>query len=198
MQLRKAIFIFSAIFSFSASGQQIKVTEGDLKSLKGTTEFAIEFTYNDMVIGDGSKSEEEYVQEIKQRWNDKQPGKGAGWELSWVEWREQLYEPAFISAFENKSELKVPGKSAKYTMIINTGVTEPGWDAGMFSHVGMIEGEAWIVESSDREKIIVKMQFLKCRGVTARGGDFDAGKRISEAYKTTGKGFGKYIKNRMK
>ena len=75
--------------------QKIKVTEGDIKTLKNESSINIEFTYNDMRVGK-FKTEADYVAKKTEEYNKKKIGKEIHGIKSWVSDRENVYEPKFV------------------------------------------------------------------------------------------------------
>jgi len=93
------VFLF-AITIGSAAAQKLEVVEGDLSQLSGLDKIHFEFVYDDLVIGE-SKPEADFVAEKSKAWDEREQGKGAEWKEHWISSRSQLYEPAFIKAFQN-------------------------------------------------------------------------------------------------
>ena len=83
---------------------------------------------------------------------------------------------------------------AKYTLIFKTTFPAPGFNIYITRKNAKINGEAWIVETANRDKVVAKLNLEGAPGRTFGGGDFDTGTRISEAYAAAGKALGKQIK----
>ena len=175
------------------NAQHVKLLEGSIDALKNEKDITVEFTYNDMRVGKYDK-EVDYVNEKKADYNKKEPGKGDTWAKNWEADRKYRYEPKFNELFEKYAEMTVkPG--AKYTLIFNTNFTEPGFNIGISRKSAQINGEATIVETANKSKVIAKIRIEKAPGNSFwSGNDFDTGDRISECYATAGKGLGKFIK----
>jgi hypothetical protein len=88
--------------------------------------------------------------------------------------------------------------NAPYTLILKTTQTEPGWSGGVVGLVASINGEAWIVDLSDKSKVIAKMSFTKFKGKDYDGGDFEMGRRLQQVYMLVGQQFGTLIKSKIK
>ena len=88
--------------------------------------------------------------------------------------------------------------AAKYTLIVKTTRMEGGWNAGVASHVGEIDGELWIVESSNRNNVHAKILFTESLGKSAVGGDFEMTQRIRSAYIPAGRWLGDFIRRKSK
>jgi len=192
MKLKILLGMGLAILTLSLQAQKIKVTEGDIKALKNEPSINIEFTYNGMRVGK-FKTEEDYVTKKTEEYNKKEAGKGDTWAKSWVNDREERYEPKFVELFTENSNMK-EDKNATYTLIFNTSFTEPGFNIGVMRQNAYIDGEVTIVETKNRNNVIAKLTVSKAPGRDVMGVDFDTGWRISEAYAKAGKSLGKYIK----
>ncbi|MDJ1470652.1 hypothetical protein [Xanthocytophaga flava] len=192
-----ATFLFVALISISSYAQKIKVIEGDLSALKGQKSLTMEFTYNNMKVGKFDK-EEDYVDTKRAEYNQKEAGRGDKWAKSWVDDRKNRFEPKFNELFEKHSEIQLSPKGTKYTLIFNTSSTEPGFNVGVWRKNAEINGEVWVVETSNKNNIIAKISLQKALGRTFGGYDFDTGLRIAEAYADAGKAFGKFIKDQLK
>jgi hypothetical protein len=192
MKLKILLGMGLSILTLSLHAQRIKVTEGDIKALKNEASINIEFTYNDMRVGK-FKTEADYVAKKTEEYNKKEAGKGDTWANSWVNDREERYEPKFVELFTDNSNMK-EDKNATYTLVFNTSFTEPGFNIGVMRQNAYIDGEVTMVETKNRTNVIAKLTVSKAPGRDVMGVDFDTGWRISEAYAKAGKSLGKYIK----
>jgi hypothetical protein len=196
--MMRLIILFLFISSSSSTtAQKVKLLSGRLSQVKGEKEFNIRFSYDSMIVG-SAKNETEYLKEKKEAWELKEEGRGILFVKSWFDDREKLYAPAFIKHFENYSRVKLKPENSRYTLIIKTKRTEGGWDAGVMGMPGEIDGEMWIVESSDFSKTIAKVGFYNFKGSTFYGGDFEMTKRIQSAYVLVGKVLGDYLRKKSK
>lgn len=147
------------------------------------------------------KKEKEYVEkkraEYNEKYKDEDPGKGDRWAESWVGDRVGRFEP-MLEELMNKN-LEKPGvyvgneKEAKYTMIIHTTFTEPGFNIYVTKKPAMINVVVKIVETNNHDNVVCTIVSKNNPGRTFGMGDFDTGLRISEAYAMCGKGLGKYF-----
>ena len=64
-----------AVAPIVVNAQRIKLIEGDLSPLKGTTALNTEFTYDNLKVGD-FKNEDDYIQKKKDDYNKKEAGRG--------------------------------------------------------------------------------------------------------------------------
>jgi hypothetical protein len=83
--------------------------------------------------------------------------------------------------------------SEKYTMIVKTTKTEPGYNIAISRKNAEIAGEIQVVETANPSKIVLRLSFEKALGRSFGGYDYDTGFRIQEAYADLGKALGKYM-----
>lgn len=171
--------LMMVVFSSSIFAQRMKLTNGNLSPLAKETSIQVEFTYDNMKVGKFDK-EEEYVKKKKEEYNQKEAGRGDSWALSWVN---DLYASR--------------STTAKYTLIVHTIFTEPGWNVGVMRANAQINAVATIVETADHSRKIAEITIDKALGRDFWGADFDTGMRIQEAYADAGKELGKFIKNKI-
>jgi hypothetical protein len=191
------ILLFSIIAFSPAVAQKLKLMEGDLSALKGQTEVKTEFTYDDMIVGK-DMAEKDYINEKKGKFEEKEKGRGEKWEKAWYDDRKERFEPQFRELFAKHSMMSTVGENAPYTMIFKTTRTEPGWNIGITKMPAFIDGEAWIVDSKDKSKVIAKISVRNSPGRSAWGMDFETGARLQEAYAKAGKELGAFIKKNTK
>jgi hypothetical protein len=196
--LKKSLLIALLAATTASYAQKIKVIEGDLKPLKGTTGFSAEFTYDNMTIGKDAKPESAYLAERKAKMNEKEAGTGDKWEQAWKSDRKDRFEPQFRELFTKHSGMSVVDDKSPYKLIFKTTRTEPGWNVGVMRVPAYIDGEAWIVDAKDASKVIAKITILKSPGQDAWGADFETGARLQEAYAKAGKELGGFIKKQTK
>lgn len=190
-----AVLLMCSI-SLVSFAQKLKLVEGDLKSLAGQQEINTEFDYSQMKVGKFDR-EEDYVSKKKEEYNKKEAGKGDSWAKAWVDDRSNRFEPKFNELFAKSSGITSgTSKNSKYTMIVKTTFTEPGYNIGVWRGNAEINAEITIVETADRKKVVAKIKMDKALGRTFGGYDFDTGLRIGEAYADGGKALGKFIKNK--
>jgi hypothetical protein len=186
-----ALFALGLMAMTSAIGQKVKLIEGDLSAVKNEKSINTEFTYDKMKVGKFD-DEAEYVSKKKEEYNKKEAGRGDTWATRWVDDREERFEPQFNELFEKTAMMTITPKS-KYTLIYKTTFTEPGFNIGVMRKNATIDGEAWIVETADRNKVIAKISVAKAPGRIFGGFDFDTGERIQEAYAMAGRAVAKMI-----
>jgi hypothetical protein len=195
--MKKIILLTLIVVTFSATAQKLKLVEGDLSALKGLSGISTEFTYDDMSIGKNEK-ESDYIAEKKAKFNQKEAGRGDSWEKSWIADRKDRFEPQFRELFAKHSEMSAVDAKSPYTMIFKTTRTEPGFNVGVMRYPAFIDGEAWIVDSSNKSKVLAKITVKNSPGRDAMGFDFETGARLQEAYAKAGKELGQFIRSKTK
>lgn len=188
-----SIVAFFAVVQYSYA-QKLKVTQGDLKALSGENTLNVIYQYSPMGVGKFER-EADYLAKKKEEYNEKEAGRGDKWELAWVSDREERFEPQFEELFnKHAGKIKVgDNPSAKYTLIIKTTFTEPGFNVYVARKNARIDGEAWIVPTNDLSNPIATISFVNAPGRTFGGYDYDTGTRIQEAYAVLGKSLGRMI-----
>ena len=188
------------LFAFTSSAafaQKIRLIDGDLNALKGLSGVKTEFTYDNMIIGK-DRDESDYISEKKGKFNEKEAGRGDKWEQAWKADRKERFEPQFRELFSKHSGMTTVDEHSPYTLVFKTTRTEPGFNVGVMRVPAYIDGEAWIVESSNPKNVIAKISILKSPGRDAWGFDFETGVRLQEAYAKAGKELGGFIKSKTK
>lgn len=194
----KSLIMAGAIlvaFTTGAFAQKIKV-KGDMKFMKEVKVLDLEFTYDDMSVGKYD-NEEDYLAERVAKRNEDEPGKGDEWRESWVNDREERFEPKFEELFNKylsdegiKAERGM--NDAAYKAVIHTTHTEPGFNVGVMRRPAHINAEVMFINKETGETVAT-MNLDKVPGQDAMGYDFDTGFRLQESYAKLGKAIGKYI-----
>jgi ABC-type cobalt transport system substrate-binding protein len=202
--MKKLCLFFAAVgfLSMGSYAQKITTVKGNPSVIKGESNVALVFTYEDLKVG--KLSEADYVtREIMER-NDKKPGTGEEWHNAWKEDRSRRYEPKFEKLFNKAAgelfgtQAKINASNAKYTIKINTTVIEPGFNVGVTRKPAAVSMKITLFETANPSTVIYECILLKSPG-TSMGNDYDAGERISEAYAKAGKEFAQVLfKNFMK
>jgi len=192
--MRTILSIFLLTLATVAWGQRIKTTEGSISVLNGQSEVNVEFTYDNMGVGKFD-NEADYVADRKKNMNEKEAGTGDKWAANWVEDRSSRYAPKFFELFNKESAVQGGAKpNAKYTMIVHTSFTEPGFNVGVMRKNAALNADVTIVETANRSKTLCKITIEGAQGGTAFGYDFDTGLRISECYAVVGKRMNAMVK----
>jgi hypothetical protein len=188
------IFLFVAL---AAHGQKRKVISGSLNGVGLQRSYGIVFQYDGMLVGN-DVDEAEYLKQKRSNWEMKEPGKGVAFVQKWFDDRTELYKPAFIRGFQKFYKTQIGDDKSKYTLIIRTKRTEPGWFAGVLGHPAELDGECWLVESDDQSNIVAKIAFSNFSGKVTYGGEFTMTTRIQSAYEILGIGLGDFIRRKSK
>lgn len=195
-KLLVTLLIFTAFGAHVALAQKIRIIEGDFSALKGQKMLNAKYDYSNMGVGSFEK-EEDYVAKKTTDYNAKEKGKGDNWALQWVGDRKNNFEPKFEELFVKTCMELGNHPEAKYTLIIHTTFTEPGFNVYVTRKNASISGEVWLVETADQSKALCKLKFEKAPGRTFGGNDYDTGTRISESYAKAGKEIGKFIAEKL-
>jgi len=191
--MKKLLVILLACLSSLAIAQKKgKVFYGSIESLKGQSAINTEYTYDSMIVG-VDKLEKEFVEEKKKSWDLKEAGKGNDFEKMWMADRKNRYEPTFDYYIRKTTGLTVNKDNPKYTLIVKTRRSEPGWNAGVVAKGAEIDVEVWLVESANKNQVLGKIILLSQRGKNATGGDFEMGLRLQEAYMEAAQALGALI-----
>jgi len=197
--MKKYLLIVTAMLLLApalVSAQRVKLTDGDVDALRGVKKLNVKYDYSDMTVG--KKPEKEYVDEKTVDYNKKEDGKGDKWAQTWVDDREGRFEPRFEDEFQKQSDIVLGSfPHEKYTLIIKTTRTEPGYNIGITRKSAAVDVEAWIVETANQSHVIAKISAENCPGNTMYGADFDTGERIQDAYGMAGRGIARYISGHM-
>ena len=183
--------------------QKIVLKSGSLDFLKGQKFLNIQYDYSDMAVGKYDH-EADYVNKKVTEYNEKEPGRGDKWKESWVGDRKGLFQPKFEELLNKYLEPKgifvgPENKDAKYTLILKTTFTEPGFNVYVTKKYASINVEAIFVETANPKKVVATIISKNNPGRTYGTGDFDTGIRIAEAYAKCGKSLGSWlVKNALK
>jgi len=194
--LLSLVLLLSISFAFAQSHAK----KGDYSFLKGEKSLSLKYEYSDMIVGK-KLSEQEYVNGKVEAYNKKEAGKGDKWKTAWINSREDRYQPKFeilINKTLSKVNIKVSETAdSKYTLIVKTLYTEPGF------HVGIMKKPAWanfefIFIETETKKEVSRYLLSRVPGSQAMGYDYDSGSRIAECYAKGGKMLGAYIYKGLK
>jgi len=193
--MKKAILlIVVSLFVIGATNaQKIKVESGNLKFLKEVAEVNIEMEYpEDMKYG--KTTLKEYVDEKVTAKEKKKEGSGEAWKENFYSDRGN-YNFQFVDAFgkytgdlyvdENDPELE-------YTMNVKTTFMDPGFFIGIRSKQATIDLVVTFFKTDDPDNILATVKISKAPGAAAP----DANLRMSDAYFTAARTFGKYLKKK--
>lgn len=193
----KKILLFLLVSSFFSLNTfaQTHAKKGKYGFLKNEKMLNLAFEYDNMNVGK-KMTEDEYVAKKVKEYNEDEAGRGEKWKASWFDSREERYEPKFeelINKSLQKTDLKAAKDTdAKYTLIVKSVFTEPGFNVGVARRPAYVDYEMTFVETATQE-VVASYSLLKIPGSQVMGFDFDAGSRIAESYAKSGKMMGAYI-----
>jgi hypothetical protein len=197
--IKKTLTAVLLAATIAGHAQKIKVVEGSLAPLKGQKSIMTEFTYDNMTIGKDGLPEQDYVTKRKNEINAKEAGKGDIFAKKWVDDRQERFAPQFRELFTKHAALTTSiDEKATYTVIFHTTRTEPGWNVGIMRVPAFIDGEALLVETAHKDKVLARVTVVKSPGRDAWGFDFETGARLQEAYAKAGKELGQLVVKQTK
>jgi len=190
--------VLLALLFTQAAAQKMKLETGSFGVLKGTSVLNVEYGYDNMAVGKFD-NEQDYIEKKVAEYNKNEAGTGDKWKESWFADRESRFEPQFEELMNKGFSEKATGMtlshdpSAKYTLIVHTTFTEPGYNIGISRMNAYIDAKIELVETANRNNILAKMSIDNAPGRDVMGYDFDTGYRIQEAYAKMGKELANYI-----
>jgi hypothetical protein len=182
------------------TAQKVKVENGKFDALKGQSKVNVSYSYENMGVGKFEK-EEDYLNEKVTEKNEDEAGTGDEWKRKWMDDRESRFEPKFEELMNEylKEEGVMVGRypDAKYTLVIHTTFTEPGFNVGVMRRPAYINANIHLVETANMKQDIAMAKVEKVPGRDAMGFDFDTGYRLQESYAKLGKTFAKYLTKKV-
>ena len=208
MRKKLSIILLGVLIAMAGTsvgyGAIINLRSGSLDFLKGETQVNVEYGYENMRVGKFER-EQDYIDKKVAEFNNKEAGKGELWRQGWVNDRARRYQPKFEELLNRflavrKSSLNFGSfKDAKYTLILKTTFTEPGWAGiGGIRESARIDADAVFVETQNRAIPLARLNITKSPGLGAWGYDYDAGMRIQESYAKAGKELGIFLSRKVK
>lgn len=192
--------VVGVLIATGASAQKMKLTKGSFKALSGQKEVNVVYKYDDMNVGTGKNEMKEtaYVAKKIKEYNEKEAGRGDSWSKAWVADREGRFQGKFEELFNkgmSKEGMSIgTGRDdAKYTLIVHTTMTEPGFSVPMVMTVpASINLKISLVETGS-DKTLGEMDLIGAPGNAFNGAAWDTGNRIQESYAKAGKEFAKWL-----
>lgn len=156
--MKKLSFVVLFMIITFSFGQKRKDLEGDIKNLKGITEYNLIFDYENLKV-DKFDTEEEFLKDKMDKREVKEEGKGEKFKNSWFADRENLYEPKYIESFNKRFEdgsVKVDKglESAKHTMKVKTTWIYPGYNVGVMKQPSKVNATIIVYETANPDKIL--------------------------------------------
>ncbi|MCX6248987.1 MAG: hypothetical protein NTW10_14775 [Bacteroidetes bacterium] len=185
------------LYPVTAIFAQCKLISGDVSVLKGQPVINLQYDYSKMAVGK-FKNADDYVADRTADMNKKKPGDGDRWAEAWKNDRTSKFQPTFeknlnevvgkfnVSCKENASD-------AKYTLIIRTTFTEPGYNIGITRQNAWIKVEVDLIETANPGTVLASMIMKREDSVNMMGYDYDTGTRIQSAYDRAGDNLGDFL-----
>jgi len=200
LKMKKWKFLITVILSTISltafCGGKAKLVSGSLSALTGKT-IGIQYVYAGMTVAK-YKAEADYILKKKTEYNNEEPGSGDKWEAAWKTDRLMRFESAFLmSLAENVVGTSIEfGTSGAYKMIVKTTFTEPGCNVGTSGAAAVINTTYIFKDPSGNELATIVIK--GATGNTFGAHDVDTGVRIAEAYASSGKILGQFIRQSVK
>ncbi|MFH1297541.1 MAG: hypothetical protein ABIJ04_09745 [Bacteroidota bacterium] len=178
-----------------------KLKSGSFSALKGQTVVNLQYDYSDMAVGK-FKKEADYIAKRTNDMNKKEDGSGDDWANAWVNDRSARFHPMFEKNFNgNTDKCGIEGKEgatdAKYTLIVHTVFTEPGFNVGVTRKNAYINMVVDLVETANPGNVLGSCEYKNIQSVNMMGYDFDTGGRIQSCYDRAGDKIGNFVCKNM-
>lgn len=181
--------------------QKAKVLDGDIKNLKGISQYDLVFDYENVQIPKYD-SEEDFLKDKMEKRDKKEPGTGEKFKSSWFADREAKYEPKFTESFNKRfdnGQVKVgKDQGAEYIMKVHTTLLFAGYNVGISRKNAKIDAVISVYKADDPSNMLYSVKYSNAEGAGGMGHDYDSGYRISEAYAKLAKTWAKTILKKAK
>lgn len=194
---RKKISVFLLLITCLVGNAQnnCSLVYGDLSYLSPMITISVSIEFDTLfVVGYGT--EKEFVEKMKQKFEEKKEGGGVKWENSWNEKRTAVFARRFKTLFYKYSELD-SAASPQYHLIVRPTKLIPGFDDQEGTHYAFLSGEAYLVKTSEPHKRLAKIIFNNVRGEGIVA-DYTGSVRIGDAYAIAGRKVGRLVNQSMK
>jgi len=196
----KKLVTLTALFlvTVCATGQKLKIEDGDIKNLKDINVYSMVFDYTDLQIPKFD-NEEAFLKDKMDKREEKKAGDGERFKKSWFDDRPERYHPKFIESFNKRFEdsaVQVQEEEANYVMRVHTTKMYPGYNVGIVRHNAEIDVTLTVYEKGNEGNVLFSGSYKDVRGAGALGNDYNSGYRISECYAKLAKTFAKDLKKR--
>ena len=178
------------------ASQRYTILSGDLKNLKGISEYNVTFDYSNLKVNE-FETEEEFLKE-KMDHRQGSPQKSEQYKMDWYAAREGIYEPQFIDVFNNrfeKQEIYAGGNiNAAYTMNVKTIWIYTGYNVVAATEPAKITAIISVFEVANPSHVLLQIKFDKTIGFEKGQFEFDQGYRIAGAYDKLAKNIAMQLK----
>ena len=203
--MKKLTLFFIAVFILSAGGDLFaqKLKSGSFTAMKGQTVINLQYDYNGMAVGK-YENEQDYINKRVADMNKKEAGTGDTWAKAWVTDRDTRFHPMFEKNLNLKLDAagavgKQNATDAKYTLIVRTIFTEPGYNIGVSRQNAYVNMIVDLVETANPGTVLGTVELKNVQSVYMGGYDFDTGSRIQSCYDRAGDWLGNFLlKNALK
>tara|TARA_R110000772_G_scaffold88611_4_gene183967 strand:+ start:592 stop:1194 length:603 start_codon:yes stop_codon:yes gene_type:complete len=192
------VVLLSTTVMFS---QKAKVQEGNIKNLKGVSQYDLVFDYSDVQIPKFD-SEEDFLKDKMDKRDEKEAGTGEEFKKDWFDDREEQYEPKFIESFNKRfddGQVKVGmNLGSEYIMKVHTTLLYSGYNVGVMRKNAKLDAIISVYKKDNPTELLYSVKYTKAEGGGAMGYDYDTGYRISECYAKLAKTWAKVILKKAK
>lgn len=202
-KIKVFMIVLTAVGVMTTSfAQKIKVKSGEISAIKGQTSINIEYDYEGMAVGK-FETQEDYVEKKMTEYDEKEPGKGQKFKDSWYLAQKERFPNKFEQLMNDGFEklgIKVSQNNteAKYTFIVKTTFTEPGFNVGVMRRPAFTNIILKIVETTNKDNVVCEISSDANPGQDFAGFDFDASYRIAESYAKCAKSLAKVMSKQLK
>lgn len=186
--MKKLGFLLLVLSTAFVSAQRFTVLAGDLKNLKGISEYIVTFDYVGLEV-EGFETEEAYLAEKMEKREKYE--RSEAFRKNWYEDRAYKYEPKFMDSFNKrfeKGEIKAGvNRAAKFTMHIKTTHIYPGYAVVAGASPAKVSAIVTVFETMKPSNVLVSLEFKNTIGLEQGTFAFDQGFRIAGAYEKLAK-----------
>ena len=190
------IFLYLALSTFYTYGQKISTDEGDIKNIKGISDYSVVFEYTSDLEIPNYDSEQNFIDFQVRKREIKKEGTGQLFKKQWFENRETIYHPKFIEQFNafklKKRVITVQKKNpdAKHTMVITINFIYPGYDVGFYEEEAKLGVKIKVYENQVPNTILYSTKVFKIHGTTEGDNEYD---QVTTAYSELGRWSSKHF-----
>jgi hypothetical protein len=203
--MNKPVIILASLLLTADAGfaAMVKINSGSLDALKQESTVNVAYSYEGMRVGK-FVNEKDYVDKKAAELNQKEAGRGDRWRQAWVDDRASRFQPKFEELLNKQlAALKKPvvfgaHPDAKYTLLVKTTFTDPGWNVGIMRRPALVSATVLLVETQNQNNVVATLTITKATGLDAWGFDYDTGTRLQESYAKAGKELGILIRKKIK